>query len=649
MNSFEIQMSQAKNILKQYWGYDDFRPLQEDIVETVLSGNDTLALLPTGGGKSICFQVPAMAIEGICIVVSPLIALMQDQVDQLKRRGIKAEAIYSGMHPRQMDYLLDNCIYGDIKFLYISPERLKTDLFIARAKQMKIALLAIDEAHCISQWGYDFRPPYLEIVQFRELIPEVPCIALTASANKEVQKDIVDKLALKNAKIFQKSFSRSNLSYSILWEENKEARLLKMLDKIQGSAIVYVRNRKKTQEIANFLVRNKISADFYHAGIDPKQRSERQKHWIQNNIRVIVATNAFGMGIDKPDVRLVVHLDLPDSLEAYYQEAGRAGRDEKKAFACLLVEEKDILDLQEQFEKQFPSKDILQKTYQAIGNYLQVAQGAGEMSVYEFNWQEMCKRFQLPNTETYYALKCMEGEGLILFNENTNIPSKIKFNLSATEMYDFQIRNEKYELLLKSLLRIFGGEIYTEFISIDEANLASLLKIPLQEIERSLAMLEKFEVLTYEKKSPYPKLTFLLPRAAANDLPIKWEEYNTRKKRHLQKIEAVEHYVRQTIRCRTQQIVAYFGETLNKACGICDVCITQKRENTGKAFPEGQPETKELIIKFLSQGPLFLQTLVDCLRPLSPKEAIRNIEYYADLGMVEIKDGELWLREPQAP
>jgi ATP-dependent DNA helicase RecQ len=634
-------MSTARNILKQYWGYEQFRPLQEDIVQAVLDKKDTLALLPTGGGKSICFQVPAMAMEGICIVVSPLIALMQDQVEQLTKRGIKAAAIYSGMHARQIDYLLDNCIYGDIKFLYVSPERLKTDLFIARAKQMKIALIAIDEAHCISQWGYDFRPPYLEIVQFKELFPETPCIALTASANVEVKKDIVEKLALRNPAIFQKSFSRANLSYSILWEENKEARLLKMLDKIKGTAIVYVRNRKKTQEIATYLLNNGISADFYHAGLLPKQRSEKQQAWINNHCRVVVATNAFGMGIDKPDVRLVVHLDLPDSLEAYYQEAGRAGRDEQKAYACILIEEKDIIDLKTQFEKQFPEPETLKRTYQAMSNFLQLAEGSGEMAVFDFDWAEMCNRFKLSKTETYYALKCLENEGLILLNESTNIPSKIKINLSSTEMYDFQLRNPKFESILKGLLRIHGGTIYTEFVPIDELQIAQLFKTPLPEIERSLSLLEKFEVLDYDKKTGNPKVTFLTPRASANDLPIHWNDYYDRKKRYFSKIESIEHYVRQDIRCRTQQIVAYFGETLNQKCGICDICIQQKREQSGKAYPEGNPEAKELILKYLENGPVPLQTMVDCLRPLSPKEASRTIQYYLDLGVIRMEEENL--------
>jgi len=356
-------MADIQHILAHYWGHSTFRPLQQEIIESVLARQDTLALLPTGGGKSICFQVPALAKDGICIVVSPLIALMQDQVDQLTQRGIPAIAIYSGMSNRQIDILLDNCIYGSIKFLYVSPERLKTDLFIARAKQMQINLLVIDEAHCISQWGYDFRPAYLEILNFKLLLPETtPCIALTASANLEVQQDILAKLQLKNPKVFQKSFQRPNLSYSCLWVEDKEPQLFKMLKKVGGSSIVYARNRRKTQEIAKYLQNEGIKADFYHAGLDPIQRTNKQKAWINNQIQCIVATNAFGMGIDKPDVRLVVHVDLPDSIEAYYQEAGRAGRDEQKAYAVAMVEENDLIELQKNWEKSFPSADILQKT-----------------------------------------------------------------------------------------------------------------------------------------------------------------------------------------------------------------------------------------------------------------------------------------------
>ncbi|MEY2792724.1 MAG: helicase, partial [Bacteroidota bacterium] len=472
--------------------------------------------------------------------------------------------------------------------------------------------------------------------------PETPCIALTASANEEVKKDIIEKLALRKPAVFQKSFSRANLSYSVLWEQNKEMRLLKMLEKIQGSAIIYVRNRKKTESIAQFLLQNDIAADFYHAGLLPKQRNEKQLAWINNHCRVMVATNAFGMGIDKSDVRLVIHVDLPDSLEAYYQEAGRAGRDELKAFACILVEEKDLIDLKSQFEKQFPEPEILMRTYQAMSNFLQLAEGAGELAVFDFDWPEMCNRFKLPKTETYYALKCLENEGLILLNESTNNPSKIKINVSTTEMYDFQIRNPKFESLLKCLLRIHGGLIYSEFVAIDELQIAQVLKTPQQEIERSLALLEKFELLDYDKKSGNPKITFLTPRASAKDLPIPWNEYFDRKKKYFKKIEAIEHFVKQEIRCRTQQIVAYFGENLHQNCGICDVCIHEKRNKSGKAYPEGNLEVKELMLKYLSKGPVSLQTMVDCLRPLSPKEAARMIQYFLDTGIIKLIDEEIY-------
>jgi ATP-dependent DNA helicase RecQ len=371
-------MAEIQDILQKYWGHTAFRPLQEEIIQSALSGNDTLALLPTGGGKSICFQVPALAMPGICIVITPLIALMQDQVDQLNRRGIPATAIFSGLRKRQIDILLDNCIYGNTKFLYVSPERLKTDLFIERAKQMNISLLVIDEAHCISQWGYDFRPPYLEIATFREFIPTVPCIALTASANAEVKNDIIEKLHFKQAQVFQKSFSRANLSYSVLYEADKEKKLCSMMQRVPGSSIVYVRNRRRTQEISDVLSKAGLSSTFYHAGLPVEVRSERQKDWIEGKVDCIVATNAFGMGIDKPDVRLVVHLDLPDTIEAYYQEAGRAGRDEKKAYAAILYEEKDLLDLTAQWEKSFPTAEVIKRTYQAVANYLQVAEGSGE-------------------------------------------------------------------------------------------------------------------------------------------------------------------------------------------------------------------------------------------------------------------------------
>jgi ATP-dependent DNA helicase RecQ len=625
-------MNSLQEILHKYWGYTAFRPLQEEIIQAVLDQKDTLALLPTGGGKSICFQVPALAQDGICIVISPLIALMQDQVAQLQKRGISAVAIYSGMSARQIDILLDNCIYGDTKFLYISPERLKTDLFLARAKQMNIKLIAVDEAHCISQWGYDFRPSYLAIKEFKDLFPAVTCLALTASATPPVKQDILEKLALKNPQIFQKSFSRANLSYSILWDELKEQKLVQMIQKVGGSCIIYARNRRKTQEIAQILSEQGISASFYHAGLALDLRKSKQEDWIQNKFQCMVATNAFGMGIDKPDVRLVVHLDLPDSLEAYYQEAGRAGRDEKKAFAVIIAQENDIIELHSQWEKSYPTTETIKKTYQALSNYLQIAEGSGEMTSYDFDWQEMCRRFQLPTSETFYALKTLESEGLLLMSEAMQNPSKIKIKVSATELYDFQIRNEKFESIIKFLLRQYGGNLYTQFVTISEASISQLFKSPLADIERTLLLLEKFEMIEYEKQNGLPKLTLLAPRANLENLPIIWNSYLAKKERSRTKIDAIESYVRQNQICRTIKIVAYFGETLSQTCGICDICIQKKHDKTGKSYPEGNEQERKLICQYLKNGPMKLQDLVDCLRPLSRSEATKVIQYSLEAG-----------------
>ncbi len=625
-------MNSLQEILHKHWGYTAFRPLQEEIIQAVLDQKDTLALLPTGGGKSICFQVPALAKDGICIVISPLIALMQDQVAQLKKRGISAVAIYSGMSARQIDILLDNCIYGDTKFLYISPERLKTDLFLARAKQMNINLIAVDEAHCISQWGYDFRPSYLAIKEFKDLFPSVTCLALTASATPPVKQDILEKLALKNPQIFQKSFSRANLSYSILWDDLKEQKLVQMIQKVGGSCIVYARNRRKTQEIAQILSEQGISASFYHAGLALDLRKSKQEDWIQNKFQCMVATNAFGMGIDKPDVRLVVHLDLPDSLEAYYQEAGRAGRDEKKAFAVIIAQENDIIELQSQWEKSYPTTETIKKTYQALSNYLQIAEGSGEMTSYDFDWQEMCRRFQLPTSETFYALKTLESEGLLLMSEAMQNPSKIKIKVSATELYDFQIRNEKFESIIKFLLRQYGGNLYTQFVTISEASISQLFKSPLADIERTLLLLEKFEMIDYEKQNGLPKLTLLAPRANLENLPIIWNSYLAKKERSRTKIDAIESYVRQNQLCRTIKIVAYFGENLSQPCGICDICIQKKHDKTGKSYPEGNEQERKLIRQYLKNGPMKLQDLVDCLRPLSRSEATKVIQYSLEAG-----------------
>jgi len=566
-------MTDPLKILYHYWGYTAFRPLQDDIIHAVLNGKDTLALLPTGGGKSICFQVPALAKEGVCIVVSPLIALMKDQVFQLNERGIKAKAIYTGLSQREIDIILDNAIYGDIKFLYVSPERLKTEIFIARVTRMKIGLLAIDEAHCISQWGYDFRPPYLEIATFRKLIPEVTCIALTATATKEVKKDIQDKLLFnQSAALFQKSFARANLSYSTFYEENKEARLLRILNRVQGSAVVYVRSRKKTKNIADFLIRNRISATFYHAGLSNALREERQEKWIKNRVRVIVATNAFGMGIDKPDVRLVVHIDLPDNLEAYYQEAGRAGRDEKKAYAVMLYNKADVDQLKTNIEVSYPSPAVLKKTYQALANYLKIAAGSGYMESYEFDLDAFVQVFNLPYLLTYHALKKLEEQGLIQFNESFYAPSKLMIKVKHDELYQYQVANKQADILIKVLLRVYGGEIFNHFINVNENKIAGVLKKPAVFIKRQLEELQNAGIIDYQPIKDKPCIVMLTERAMVEKLSLNIRLLEERKKAYADKVNAVISYIENKVTCQTALLLKYFDEHTKEKCGICGNC-----------------------------------------------------------------------------
>ena len=459
-----------KEILKNYWGYDQFRPLQEEIIQSVLEGKDTLALLPTGGGKSICFQVPAMALEGICIVISPLIALMKDQVENLNKRGILAMAIFSGMGKREIDIALDNCVYGPVKFLYLSPERLLTDLVKERIKYMKVNLLAVDEAHCVSQWGYDFRPPYLQIASIREFHPNVPILALTASATNEVSLDIIEKLAFKNHQIFRKSFERLNLSYSVLNQENKLQKLIDVCNGVKGCGIVYVKTRRDTVEIAKFLNQHQIPAQYYHAGLNLEERSQKQNYWINNEIRVMVATNAFGMGIDKPDVRFVVHYEIPESLEAYYQEAGRAGRDEKKAYAVILYQERDRLVFEKRFIQNFPDLSFIKQVYHYLCNYLQIPFEAGQGITYNFDLAVFCTKFQIDVLSTISAIKFLEDAMYFVLSENALLPSRLQFIVNGDDLYKFQVENSKFDGFIKSVLRLYGGA-FDQFIAIKEADI----------------------------------------------------------------------------------------------------------------------------------------------------------------------------------
>ena len=610
---------QPQSILKQYWGYDTFRPLQAEIIQSVLEGRDTLALLPTGGGKSLCFQVPTLMSEGICIVISPLIALMQDQVEQLKRRGISAVGIFSGMHKNQIDIALDNCIYGDIKFLYVSPERLQTKLFIERAKQMKINLLAIDEAHCISQWGYDFRPPYMKIAEFRALLPKVPMIALTATATEEVRADILNRLEMVNPQTFQQSFARANLSYSAFKEDDKERRLMKILQNVQGSGVVYVRNRRRTQEISDLLNKYNIQSTFYHAGLNAQERTKRQENWIKNRVRVIVATNAFGMGIDKPDVRTVVHLDLPDTLEAYYQEAGRAGRDGEKAYTVALYNQSDVENLEKNVLTSYPPLELVRRVYQSLGNLFQLAVGTGEFNSFDFDLLEFQNRFNLPPTDTYFALKILENQGFIQLSESLKSSgSKVMFLVDNRELYDFQLRNPKHDSFIKLLLRMYGGELFGTFLSISEANIAKVFLIPVNEVEGLLSTLDKFKILVYDKQKDKPQLTFLTPRFDIRELPLQEAEIAQRKERDLQKARAVKHYMEQPNRCRTQLLLEYFNEITDAECGICDNCLKKKKQQ--KIVVEHKSEiqaTRLKIRQLLANGAMSLSLITQIMQPVN--------------------------------
>lgn len=609
-------------ILKQYWGYDNFRPFQEDAIKAVLNGIDTLVLLPTGGGKSVCFQVPVMAMDGVCIVVTPLIALMKDQVEQLKRRSISAAAIHSGMSKNEIDITLDNCIHGITKFLYVSPERLRTDIMIARVKQMNVCLLAIDEAHCISAWGYDFRPSYLLIADFRKLIPGVPAMALTATATEEVRTDILDKLEMRNARVFKQSFARANLSYSAFLEENKERKLLQVLRNVSGSAIVYVRTRKRTKELADWLNRQNISAQSYHAGLPFKERSDRQTSWIKNQTRVVVATNAFGMGIDKPDVRAVIHFDLPDNLEAYYQEAGRAGRDEQKAYAVALFTKIDLEDLSANVERKYPSMEVLKRVYQALANYYKLAVGAGEFTSFDFDIQAFTGTFGLVVNETHYALKLLEEKGFLQLSESFNEASKIHFLVDNRQLYDFQIRYQEMDSFIKVVLRMYGGELFTEYVKISEIEIGQVFFAPEVEVVKKLNFLREREILDYEQRKNKPQLTFLTPRYDAALLPLNVFEIEKKKHRDLTKARSVAHYAAHTRICRTLLLLEYFNEFDASECGVCDICIQNKKKEI-----HATPELGSAVITFLNQhGALTPNELGKAFETFSENEFLQTLQ-----------------------
>ncbi len=630
-------------ILTKHWGYSTFRPLQQEIIQSVLNGKDTLALLPTGGGKSICFQVPAMAQDGICIVVSPLIALMKDQVENLHKKNIPAVAVISGMSRNEIDIALDNCVFGKVKFLYVSPERLSSELFIERLRNMKVNLLAIDEAHCISQWGYDFRPAYLRIAEIRQFLPNVPVLALTATATKNVEKDIQQKLNFRSPNVFKKSFQRKNLSYIVIYEEDKLKRLLKIINNIKGTGIVYSRTRKKVQDIANFLIRNKIKAEFYHAGLSFVVRNKVQENWMKERSKVVVATNAFGMGIDKSNVRYVVHLDSPDSIEAYYQEAGRAGRDEEKAYAILLFSQTDRMDLENRMENNFPELKKIKNTYQALGNYLKLPVGSGKGISFDFDLSEFCNMYNLNVSETYNCLKILELQGLISTNEAVGLQSRLHFLFHANELYEFQVKNPSFDHFIKVILRSYEG-IFNDYININEEELSRRALINKEETIRLLNTLDRLKILSYLPENDKPQLTFLEERLEISNFHIDRENLADRKKRFIEHAQAFLNFAESRHWCRSQVLVAYFGEMNSQRCGECDYCLERNKANVSDLeFELIHDEVKTLLMK----ESIGLHALIELIHPSNEEKSLKVIEWLIDNEQIRYIEGNklIWAEE----
>jgi len=563
-------------ILVKYWGYSSFRPMQEDIINSVLEGKDTLALLPTGGGKSICYQVPAMAMDGVCLVISPLIALMRDQVERLRNNEIKAFAVYSGMHHSEIEVAINNAVYGDAKFLYLSPERLTSANFLESLKLMKVNLIAIDEAHCISQWGYDFRPPYLKIADIRPYFPDIPILAVTASATPEVIEDIQAKLLFAQHNVKRQSFERKNIAYQVYEEEDKLGRLLKILKKVRGSAIVYAGTRRKTYEIAKSLAQNGVSVDYYHAGLEPSTKEEKQKLWMKGSLRVIVATNAFGLGIDKPDVRLVVHVDLPNNIEAYFQEAGRAGRDEKYAQAVLLYHPSNLADLTKHLEDTYPELETIKTVYQALGNYLKLALGSGKNLGFDFDINGFCSEYSIKPLIAYNSLKFLEKEGYLILSEGVHYPARIFMKMQGEDLYRLRVENPHFDGIIKLILRTYTG-LFSQYVKINESSIAKHAGISIDKVVKFLKDLHKMGVIIYVPQKSKPQLIFTVERLDKNDIYISKDNYLYRKNATLKRLDAVKAYVTTRNKCRSQFLLGYFGEKYTKRCGQCDFCIERNK------------------------------------------------------------------------
>ena len=630
-------MNKYQEILKQYWGYDSFRDLQEEIITSIGEGKDTLGLMPTGGGKSITFQVPALAQEGICIVITPLIALMKDQVQNLRKREIKALAIYSGMTRQEILTALENCIFGNYKFLYISPERLDTEIFRTKLRSMKVSMITVDESHCISQWGYDFRPAYLKIAEIRELLPEVPVLALTATATPEVVTDIQARLKFREGNVFRMSFERKNLAYIVRKTDNKTKELLYILQRISGSAIIYVRNRRRTKEITELLMNEGITADFYHAGLDNAVKDLRQKRWQSGEVRVMVATNAFGMGIDKPDVRIVLHLDLPDTPEAYFQEAGRAGRDGEKAYAVILYSKSDKTTLHKRVVDTFPDKEYILNVYEHLQYYYQMAMGDGFQCIREFNLEEFCRKFKYFPVPVDSALKILTQAGYLEYTDEQDNSSRILFTIRRDELYKLREMGKEAEALIQSILRSYTG-VFTDYAYISEESLAIRTGLTRQQIYNILVTLTKRRIVDYIPRKKTPYIIYTRERLELRFLHIPPSVYEERKARYEARIKAMEEYVTTENICRSRMLLRYFGEKNEHNCGQCDVCLSKRA--TDNLSEKSYEEVKRQILDLLSHSPLTPAETADQIK--AEKEDIGQvIRYLLDEGELKMQDGML--------